>query len=914
MSINLTESSAFGVSAGLISKLQKRGYKELTEAQVAALQAGLCQGKSLLVCAPTSSGKTTIAEIAAVEGALKGFRTVYLVSHKALAEEKFRLFSAEYGTGKGKWFDVSIAIGDHTEGDWQQGLLIATYEKYLALLCSTQDFNLSSTVIVADELQILGEDGRGPEIELLCSLIRRGKPVQFVALSATISNPDEIADWLNCTPIHLHKRDVPLRQEVWYQGALTHTNAGESEVYSFAQEEDRPTNTISAIDYLLAKGLGPILVFTTTRPRAITLAKSYSEKKQKLAKALIYVEQLELFSEPSLLTSVLKETSQRGVAFHTADLTYSERSLVESGLTDRQFDVVFATPTLAAGVNFPFQTVLFDSIYRSFIQKTPWLPESTYKNMSGRAGRLGMHDRGYSVVIPQDQVNYQYAIKLITSQDTPLRSVFASCSLRKIVLSVIASRAIRRHTELTAFFKETLWWHLTSDKNPVSLDQLPERLEDSTKWLAENSLITLSGDEVSPTRLGVAVGSSGLLPQSAISLLTLLKINLAGLDLTTPEKWQHSIIHALCASEEFHQEGGQRFLPFAKQTDLAANMYIQNNTFFIDPNSVEKSDAVTNATFALYRWMEGEYERQLSTLVPSISYGYIQQLGRDVSWILNGLVTISRVPESGIPVALANALGDIAERLKYGVPLEIIDVVKASIAYDVPGFGRNRAMILYKANLASPNDILVAPRDQLVKLLEDERRADQLIIALTHYFDSSLDAWKNRHIERAMKMQLDPVAIQRSYELTGDEYENPIEELLNYVTEWNVTKIDAHKRQGYPDFQIYFGDKSILFECKTKQSNNATISKDDAFAILIKGADFQKTHSLTLGKPDFDEFSKIKSNGSQNITLICHKDFIEAILRYKAGRISAESLFNWLLIPGFAQIDGLLMATLPNPI
>ena len=911
--MKLSDSSAYGVSAGLISKLQNRGYKELTEAQLASLQAGLCQGKSLLVCAPTSSGKTTVAEIAAVEGALKGYRTVYLVSHKALAEEKYRLFSAEYGAGKAKWFDVSIAIGDHTEGNWDQGLLIATYEKYLALLCSAQDFNLAGTVIVADELQILGEDGRGPEIELLCSLIRRGKPVQFVGLSATISNPNEIADWLNCTPIHLHKRDVPLRQEVWYQGSLTHTNAGDTEVYSTEGESQLPTSTISAIDYLLTKGLGPILVFTTTRPRAIKLAREYSEKKQKLAKALIYVEQLELFSEPSHLTSVLKETSQRGVAFHTADLTYSERSLVESGLTDRQFDVVFATPTLAAGVNFPFQTVVFDSIYRRFIQKTPWLPESTYKNMSGRAGRLGMHDQGYSVLIPQDQVNYQYAIKLITSQDTPLRSVFASCSLRKIVLSVIASRAVRRHSELTAFFKETLWWHLNSDKNPVSLDQLPERLEDSTNWLAENSLISLAGDEVTPTRLGVAVGSSGLLPQTSISLLMLLRKNLAGLDLATPEKWQHGIIHALCACEEFHQESGQRFLPFANQTDLAANMFLQNNVFLVDPNSIGNIDAVTNATFALNRWMEGEYERQLSTLVPSISYGYIQQLGRDVSWILNGIVTICRIPEAGIPVTLANILSDIAERLRYGVPLEIIDVVKASIAYDVPGFGRHRAMILYKANLASPNDILVAPRNQLVKLLEDERRADGLIAALTQYFDSSLEIWKVRHVERAMRMQLDPVAIQRSYELSGDEYENPIEELLNYITEWNVTKIDAHKRQGYPDFQISFGGKSILFECKTKQSNSATISKDDAFAVLIKGADFKKDHSITLGKPDFDEFSKSKANGSKEITLIRHIDFVEAVLRYKAGKATASSIFDWLLTPGFAQIDGLIMTTLQVP-
>ena len=100
--MNLNDLVDYGVTSEVIRKLQASGLRQLTETQAKAIGAGLCRGANLVVSAPTSSGKTTIAEIAAIEGALRGQKTVYLVTHRALAEEKFLRFTKDYSNGAGQ--------------------------------------------------------------------------------------------------------------------------------------------------------------------------------------------------------------------------------------------------------------------------------------------------------------------------------------------------------------------------------------------------------------------------------------------------------------------------------------------------------------------------------------------------------------------------------------------------------------------------------------------------------------------------------------------------------------------------------------------------------------------------------------------------------------------------------------------
>lgn len=909
--MELSQAIEFGVSRMLIDKLRTRGISQFTAAQAAALKEGVCLDISLLVVAPTSSGKTLIAELVAVESARKGHRTVYLVSHRALAEEKFRLLSREYAQPGGQWFEVSIATGDHVEGAWNTGILVATYEKYLAMLCSGGYLNPAGIVVIADEIQILCDDHRGPEIELLCTLLRKKRPRQIVALSATVSNPGDLATWLSCSVVQTHTRDVPLQQEVWYRGESIQCLAGTTEVFEGRRKGTLPRNTLDVVEHLLHLRLGPLLVFAMTRRRAIGLAEDFAARRQNTPDGLGYADQLELFSDPSTLVRTLTKVAQKKVAFHTADLSFSERALVEEGLTKKLFDVVFATPTLAAGVNFPFQTVLFDAFHRPWAKDDPWISLAEYQNMAGRAGRLGLHEKGYAIVLPESEVFFDRARTLISAHVEPIHSRFSTCNFTKLSLMLIASKVVRGRDELLEFFRETLWWYQAQDKNPRTLEGIPKRAEKALEYLERSGLVARSAEKLFATRLGVATAATGLLPTTVMELLILLKTNQNAFT-SDGEAWISGTLHAACASSEFG-EMGQRILPFSRhdQPEPNALYWLRAAKLFRHADTVDEMDKVTNAAYGLWEWVKGTAERSLRNMVPPISYGYMQQLATDVATVLDGLAAVMRVPDADCPPILPNALNTLAERLRFGVPSDVLDLLKAARRYLVPGFGRHRAMALHQAGLSSPNDVLKCDRKRLGQLLENETRAAALTDALVKYFDAPLEILKVVHVAKAKDVNLDPALVQRSYEAVGQDYEVTIEALLAYVREWKVTRTDKGKRQAFPDFMIECGARAIVVECKTKQKNTATLSKEEAFAVLTKATDFKKDHCLTIGKPDFDDMSRSKADGSSEVTLMRHHDLVEGILRYSAGKVSGEQLFAWLMTPGYArlaQLDALAIS------
>lgn len=908
--MELSQAIEFGVSKMLIDKLRTRNMSQFTLAQAAALREGVCLDISLLVAAPTSSGKTLIAELAAVESARKGHRTVYLVSHRALAEEKFRLFSREYAQPNAKWFEVSIATGDHVEGAWETGILVATYEKYLAMLCGGGYLNLAGIVVVADEIQILCDAHRGPEIELLCTLLRKQRPRQIVALSATVSNPDDLATWLGCSVVQTRTRDVPLQQEVWYRGQSIQCLAGMTEIFEGRRKGPLPKDTLDVVEHLLHLRLGPVLVFAMTRRRALELAEHFASRRQNTPDGLGYADQLELFSDPSTLVRTLSTVAQKKVAFHTADLSFAERALVEQGLTNKLFDVVFATPTLAAGVNFPFQTVLFDAFHRSWEREIPWVSLAEYQNMAGRAGRLGLHEKGYAILLPESEVFLDRARTLISAHVEPIHSRFSTCNFTKLSLMLIASKVVKQRDELLEFFRETLWWYQARDKNPKTLEGVPTRAEKALEYLERSSLVATNAEKLFASRLGVATAATGLLPTTVMDLLVLFRTRQSAFG-SSEEDWIPGTLHAACASSEFG-DTGQRNLPFARyeQPERNALFWLRAAKLFRHPDTVDQMDRVTNAAYGLQEWVKGTAERSLRNMVPPISYGYMQQLATDVASVLNGLASVMRVPDADCPSILPNALDTLAERLKFGVPSDVLDLLKAGRKYLVPGFGRHRAMVLREAGLSLPNDVLKADQRALGKLLENETRAAALSDALVKYFDAPLATLKIVHVNKAKDVDLDPVLVERSYDAVGLDYEVSAEALLAHVMEWKVTRIDKGKRQAYPDFMIEFGGKTILVECKTKQKNTATLSKDEAFAVLSKSIDFKKDHCLTIGKPDFDDTSRSKADGSSEVTLMRHHDLVDAILRYRAGKLNGEQLFTWLMTPGYARIEQLIALTI----
>ena len=185
----------------------------LRPAQEKAITAGLLDGKSLLICTPTASGKTLIAELAAIHAILSGGgKAVYIVPLIALAQEKYADFSARYDG----LFRVAISVGDYDSAEGRlldYDLIITTSEKLDSLIRHHAPWIMYIKTIIIDEIHLLNDVSRGPTLEILITLLRRLlKNVQLIGLSATIGNPQALADWLGATLVRDDWRPVPLHQ------------------------------------------------------------------------------------------------------------------------------------------------------------------------------------------------------------------------------------------------------------------------------------------------------------------------------------------------------------------------------------------------------------------------------------------------------------------------------------------------------------------------------------------------------------------------------------------------------------------------------------------------------------------------------------------------------------------------------
>ena len=194
---------------------------EFRPAQVKAINAGLLEGKNVLICTPTASGKTLIGELAAVKTILENKKkAVYIVPLKALASEKYKEFKKKYE----HVFTVALSIGDFdtTEARLSEyDLIITTSEKLDSLIRHHSPWVTRIGCIIVDEVHLLNDPGRGPTLEIVLTILRSILPkAQIVALSATIGNPKELAEWLNAALIVDEWRPVKLEKGIYYDGEI----------------------------------------------------------------------------------------------------------------------------------------------------------------------------------------------------------------------------------------------------------------------------------------------------------------------------------------------------------------------------------------------------------------------------------------------------------------------------------------------------------------------------------------------------------------------------------------------------------------------------------------------------------------------------------------------------------------------
>jgi helicase len=891
-----------GVDAWLVQRLQRWGIESLTDVQQRALAAGAAAGRSLVVSAPTSSGKTLVGEIAVLCALRAGVRAIYLVSHKALADQKYLDFVARFGEGaEAPIGSVGLNTGDRTEGDIDSQLMVATYEKALGLFLGGQ-LRPNSALVVADELQILGEPGRGPDIEALCSALRQRGIKQFVALTATVENPEDIAGWMACDLVRSAHRDVPLYQEIWYGGRAHRTKFGDDNGREVRGGASATNDILGVVDHLLQLDRGPILVFTESRREALDFATTFGQRRPRVAMGVDLAQQLDLFSEPTESSDQLRENAERRVAFHTADLSPQERQVIEGGFADGKFEVCFATSTLAAGVNFPFRTIVFSKLtYRYGDRAGIQLGRSEYRNMSGRAGRLGMHSDGFAVLLPQNNVELAHANLLVLPDNDRLGSQLVNLSVRKTILTLVASGLASSLAEAMAFFKNTLYWYQTLNRNPTKLATLTTESRVAVDWLNANALIREQSGSLFITPLGNAAALSGLLPATAVQLASMLRA--IGPKLATNfDQWTPGLIYAACASDEFRAERPSRFFPYPSQTTY------ESVTFWgakLLPVELDRNDLrLAQCAHAIALYAEGLAERKIAHIA-RVPGGTIHRLALDVAWVLDGLHKLSTTSELGCPQTVSNQIAMLARRVRWGAPTEALDVLRVAERHGVPGFGRQRAMGLVAQGILTLHDVLATTKDKLVQWLRSEPRAQALIDAASSTVGLGPSRLAAAHLKTGQELGI-ARQVKACDDALGTEYEEAILALLRVEAAWSVTLLDDGTRPNVPDLLIVLSEQQILLECKTCTKSPPLIKKEEAWAITQKAADFDPAmRRVTLGKPAFDETSKRKAAASTGITLVEHSAFMEGLLRVHGGTLSAAEFLTWLGSPGVAELERL---------
>jgi helicase len=200
--------------------LEKRGFSDFRPGQAKAVQAGLFEDKNLLVCTPTASGKTLIAELAFLNAILhdKG-KAVYVVPLRALASEKYKAFKKDYPTMK-----IAVSSGDIDSSDdflERFDLIITTSEKFDSLIRHKSRWLKDVKTVVIDEIHMLNDTSRGPGLEVLITILRSVlKDLQLIGLSATIGNPEELAEWLDAELVLDDWRPVRLDKGVYLDGEI----------------------------------------------------------------------------------------------------------------------------------------------------------------------------------------------------------------------------------------------------------------------------------------------------------------------------------------------------------------------------------------------------------------------------------------------------------------------------------------------------------------------------------------------------------------------------------------------------------------------------------------------------------------------------------------------------------------------
>jgi replicative superfamily II helicase len=546
---------------------------------------GVLAGDHLVVVAPTSSGKTMIGELAALKGAMGRKRALFLLPLKALVADKRRHFKSVYGTfglsiieATGETDDISSIL----RGQFDVALL--TYEKFSVIALTHPHVLEQAGVVVVDETQMVADRSRGANLEFLLTLIRMrrrdGVEPQVIALSGVIGQTNGLERWLGARLLRRDDRPVPLDEGlILWDGRRKYLDAGSGKNIEdgpivqpiYSGKNSSQDVIIPLVRRLVGEGQ-QVIVFRETRGETRGCA-NYLTRDLGLPPAREALAQLP-GGDLSQASNALREVLAGGVAFHNSHLAPEERRIVEEEFRrpGSELRVIVATTTLAMGVNTPASSVVIAGLTHP--DGSPY-SVAEYKNLVGRAGRLGFSEHGASYLVAMNaREAYDFWTHYVTASPEDLESRFLdeTTDPRSLVIRVLVAggRAVARGRggmtapEIAAFLEASFGafqQELRMGKWNWKRDELLESVED----LARHGLLEAHDEgryELTP--LGRLAGESGVEVTSVIRLVDCFR-PLRAEEITDP---------TLIAAVQVTRELDQVYIYLNKKTPKEAQSWI----------------------------------------------------------------------------------------------------------------------------------------------------------------------------------------------------------------------------------------------------------------------------------------------------------------------------------------------------
>ncbi|KXT06855.1 hypothetical protein AC578_7117 [Pseudocercospora eumusae] len=427
--------------------------------------ASIERNESVLVSAHTSAGKTVVAEYAIAQCLKNNQRIIYTSPIKALSNQKYREFQAEFG-------DVGLMTGDVTINPTATCLVMTT-EILRSMLYRGSEIMREVAWVVFDEVHYMRDKSRGVVWEE--TIILLPDKVRYVFLSATIPNAMQFAEWITkthnqpCHVVYTDFRPTPLQHYFFPAGAegihlvvdekgvfreenfnkamaAIADKAGDDGSDPMAKRKGRgkdkktnkggkkegPTDIYKIVKMIMMKNYNPVIVFSFSKRECETYALQMSQlafnddsEKQMVQK--VFDSAIEMLSEedkqlPQILH--LLPLLRRGIGIHHSGLLPILKETIEILFQEGLIKVLFATETFSIGLNMPAKTVVFTSVRKFDGVTQRWVTPSEFIQMSGRAGRRGLDERGIVIMMIDEKMDPTVAKEIVRGEQDKLNSAF----------------------------------------------------------------------------------------------------------------------------------------------------------------------------------------------------------------------------------------------------------------------------------------------------------------------------------------------------------------------------------------------------------------------------------------------------------------------------------------------------------